>query len=109
AKAASGALDLVPHIEVQNLARALADIAELGFTRIGLDADASTTLETVPASARIALVLGGEGKGLRQLTQQYCDVLARLPIAAAIGSLNVSNAAVLGLYLARRALSSMEL
>ena len=104
AKAASGALDLVPHVEVQNLSRALTEIGELGFIRIGLDADATETLEAMPASDRIALVLGGEGKGLRQLTQQSCDVLARLPIDAAIGSLNVSNAAVLALYLARRLL-----
>jgi 23S rRNA (guanosine2251-2'-O)-methyltransferase len=109
AKAASGALDLIPHIEVQNLARALAEIGEAGFIRIGLDAEAETTLEAVPAAARVALVLGAEGKGLRQLTRQSCDLLARLPIASEIGSLNVSNAAVLGLYLARRALSEVEL
>jgi 23S rRNA (guanosine2251-2'-O)-methyltransferase len=106
AKAASGALDLVPHVEVANLARALAELGELGFTRIGLDADADATLEDAPAAGKIALVLGGEGKGLRQLTRQTCDVLARLPIDAAIGSLNVSNAAVLALYLARNLLQA---
>jgi 23S rRNA (guanosine2251-2'-O)-methyltransferase len=108
AKAASGALDLVPHVEVQNLARALAEIGELGFVRIGLDASADTPLETAPAQQRIALVLGAEGKGLRQLTRQSCDLLARLPIDTSIGSLNVSNAAVLALYLARRLLPTME-
>jgi 23S rRNA (guanosine2251-2'-O)-methyltransferase len=102
AKAASGALDLVPHVEVPNLARALAEIGELGFTRIGLDADAPATLEDAPPSPKIALVLGAEGKGLRQLTRDTCDALARLPIRSEIGSLNVSNAAVLALYLARR-------
>jgi 23S rRNA (guanosine2251-2'-O)-methyltransferase len=105
AKAASGALDLVPHIEVANLARALDEIGELGFTRVGLDVDAAVALETAPVGTRVALVFGAEGKGLRQLTRQRCDVLARLPISAGIGSLNVSNAAVLGLYIARRLLA----
>jgi 23S rRNA (guanosine2251-2'-O)-methyltransferase len=108
AKAASGALDLVPHVAVPNLARALAEIGERGFVRIGLDADAGETLEAVRPAAKIALVLGAEGKGLRQLTQDSCDVLARLPVSGALGSLNVSNAAVLALYLARRLLSPME-
>ncbi len=104
AKAASGALDLLAHVEVPNLARALTEIGEQGFTRIGLDAEATGTMEDVAPAGKVALVLGGEGKGLRQLTRQSCDVLARLPIDAAIGSLNVSNAAVLALYLARRLL-----
>jgi len=104
AKAASGALDLVPHIEVPNLARALDEIGELGFTRVGLDTDADMDLEQAPVGERVALVLGAEGKGLRHLTRQTCDVLARLPISAGIGSLNVSNAAVLGLYIAGRRL-----
>jgi 23S rRNA (guanosine2251-2'-O)-methyltransferase len=105
AKAASGALDLVPHIEVPNLARALTEIGELGFTRVGLDADAEATLEDVPVGDKVALVFGAEGKGLRQLTRQTCDVLARLPIENAVGSLNVSNAAVLALYVMRRRIS----
>jgi 23S rRNA (guanosine2251-2'-O)-methyltransferase len=104
AKAASGALDVVPHVEVQNLARALATIGELGFTRIGLEADAAPALDAQPGTGRIALVLGAEGKGLRQLTRQSCDALASLPVDATIGSLNVSNAAVLALYIARRLL-----
>jgi 23S rRNA (guanosine2251-2'-O)-methyltransferase len=108
AKAASGALDLIAHVEVGNLARALAEIGEHGFTRIGLDADAAATLEDLPAAPKIALVLGAEGKGLRQLTPQTCDALARLPVAGAVGSLNVSNAAVLALYLARRLLPGAE-
>jgi 23S rRNA (guanosine2251-2'-O)-methyltransferase len=109
AKAASGALDLIAHVEVANLARALDALGERGFTRIGLDADATATLEEASATTgRIALVLGAEGKGLRQLTRQTCDILARLPIATAVGSLNVSNAAVLALYLARRLLPPAE-
>jgi 23S rRNA (guanosine2251-2'-O)-methyltransferase len=102
AKAASGALDVVKLVEVQNLARALEEMKRLGFTRIGLDSEASAPLETAMSGERIAIVLGAEGKGLRRLTRDTCDSLARLSIPGAIASLNVSNAAVLALYLARR-------
>jgi 23S rRNA (guanosine2251-2'-O)-methyltransferase len=108
AKAASGALDLIAHVEVPNLHRALAEMGELGFTRIGLDADADVSLEDAPAATKVALVLGAEGKGLRHLTRETCDLLARLPVSSAVGSLNVSNAAVLGLYLARRLIAGGE-
>ncbi len=102
AKAASGALDAVPLITVQNLARALEEIGRLGFTRIGLDSEADSPIEEAMSGERIALVLGAEGKGLRRLTRDTCDRLARLTVPGAIASLNVSNAAVLALYLARR-------
>lgn len=105
AKAASGALDRLNVIEVQNLARALEQLGEFGFVRIGLDSDAEATLETAIAGERIALVLGAEGKGLRRLTRETCDVVARLPVPGPLASLNVSNAAVLALYLAHRHLS----
>jgi 23S rRNA (guanosine2251-2'-O)-methyltransferase len=108
AKAASGALDLVTHVEVPNLARALTEIGELGFTRVGLDADAATLMEDAPFGQKIALVLGAEGKGLRQLTREMCDVMVRLPISPGIGSLNVSNAAVLALYIGRRHLGASD-
>jgi 23S rRNA (guanosine2251-2'-O)-methyltransferase len=102
AKAASGAVDVLPLIEVQNLARALETLRELGFTRIGLDSEAEEPIDAAMEGTRIALVLGAEGKGLRKLTRETCDRLARLPTVGAIASLNVSNAAVLALYLARR-------
>jgi 23S rRNA (guanosine2251-2'-O)-methyltransferase len=105
AKSASGALDTVPVLTVQNLARALVELGELGFRRIGLDSDGETNLEAAVGGERIALVLGAEGKGLRQLTRTTCDVVARLDLPGAIRSLNVSNAAVLALYLAHRALA----
>jgi 23S rRNA (guanosine2251-2'-O)-methyltransferase len=105
AKAASGALDQIKWIEVQNLARALEEIGAMGFARIGLDSDADTPLEGAMTGPRIALVLGAEGKGLRRLTSETCDVVARLVIPGAIASLNVSNAAVLALYLAHRHLA----
>jgi 23S rRNA (guanosine2251-2'-O)-methyltransferase len=105
AKAASGALDQIKWVEVQNLARALEEIGAMGFTRIGLDSDAETPIEAAMSGARIALVLGAEGKGLRRLTRETCDVVARLSVPGAIASLNVSNAAALALYLAHRHLA----
>jgi 23S rRNA (guanosine2251-2'-O)-methyltransferase len=106
AKAASGALDAIQLIEVQNLARAMEEIGRLGFTRIGLDSEADSPIESAMAGDRIALVLGAEGKGLRRLTRDTCDRLARLSVPGSIASLNVSNAAVLALYLARRHLDT---
>jgi len=106
AKAASGALDTIRLIEVQNLARALDEIGRRGFTRIGLDSEAESPIENAMAGDRIALVLGAEGKGLRRLTRDTCDRLARLSVPGTIASLNVSNAAVLALYLARRHLDT---
>ncbi len=104
AKAASGALDGIALVEVQNLARALEEIGDMGFTRVGLDSEGEMPIEEAMTGTRIALVLGAEGKGLRRLTRDTCDHLARLSVPGTIASLNVSNAAVLALYLARRAL-----
>jgi 23S rRNA (guanosine2251-2'-O)-methyltransferase len=106
AKAASGALDQIAWIEVQNLARALEDIGKMGFLRVGLDSEGTTELEDAMGGERIALVLGAEGKGLRRLTRETCDAVARLSVPGAIASLNVSNAAALALYLASRHLRS---
>ena len=100
AKAASGALERVPWVRTVNLARALEDIAEAGFWRIGLTGDADTTLAEALGPPRVALVLGAEGPGLRHNTREHCDALARLPISEAIESLNVSNAAAVALYAA---------
>src|SRR3954447_7926686 len=100
AKAASGALERVPWARVVNLARALEEIGEAGFWRIGLAADAETELKDALGPSRVALVLGAEGPGLRPNTREHCDALARLPINDAIESLNVSNAAAVGLYAA---------
>ncbi|GAO40564.1 putative RNA methyltransferase [Sphingomonas changbaiensis NBRC 104936] len=98
ARAASGALEVVPWARVVNLARALEEMAEAGFWRIGLAGEAERTLQETLGSARIALVLGAEGEGLRHNTATHCDELARLPISSAIESLNVSNAAAIALY-----------
>lgn len=100
AKAASGALERVPWVRVVNLARALEEIAEAGFWRIGLAGDAKSDLKHALGPKRIALVLGAEGPGMRANTREHCDALARLPISDAMESLNVSNAAAVALYAA---------
>ena len=105
AKSASGALELVPLALVQNLARALAALKERGFLVVGLDGSAEQDLAALTLRRPLALVLGAEGKGLRQLTGETCDVLARLDLPGSIKSLNVSNAAALALYIATRATS----
>lgn len=101
AKSASGALDLVPIVQVRNLAEGLAELGERGVTRLGLAEEAEQTLEDVPLSNPLALVLGAEGRGLRQLTRERCDVLCRISTASALASLNVSNAAAIALHWAR--------
>ena len=100
AKAASGTLEAVPWVRTVNLARALGDIAEAGFWRIGLAGDAEMDLKEALGPKRVAIVLGAEGPGLRPNTREHCDALARLPISEAVESLNVSNAAAVALYAA---------
>jgi 23S rRNA (guanosine2251-2'-O)-methyltransferase len=100
AKSASGALETMPWVRVVNLARALDEIAEAGFWRIGLTGEAETVLGEALGPSRVALVLGAEGEGMRPNTEQHCDSLARLPISNRIESLNVSNAAAIALYAA---------
>jgi len=101
AKAASGALDIVPVILVGNLAQALTRLGEAGFLRVGLAEEGAEPLETTPLTLPLALVLGAEGKGLRQLTRESCDRLCRISTKGPLASLNVSNAAALALHMAR--------
>jgi 23S rRNA (guanosine2251-2'-O)-methyltransferase len=108
AKAASGALELVPIVTVPNLARALTTLNEIGFQTVGLDSEGSEDLGNVALREPLALVLGAEGKGLRRLTRETCSVVARLDMPGEIKSLNVSNAAVLSLYVGASRLGLMK-
>lgn len=107
AKSASGALELVPLVIVQNLARALNEMNERGFMTVGLDSQGSDNLGAVALREPLALVLGAEGKGLRQLTRETCKQVARLDLPGEVKSLNVSNAAVLALYIGASKLGLM--
>ncbi|MGH6975593.1 MAG: 23S rRNA (guanosine(2251)-2'-O)-methyltransferase RlmB, partial [Stellaceae bacterium] len=89
AKAASGALEDVPLLRVANLSRALEKLKTAGFWSLGLDEQAEQTIAALDLPARVALVLGAEGSGLRRLTREHCDFLARLPTRSAMASLNV--------------------
>ena len=107
AKSASGALELVPLVTVQNLARALTGLNDQGFMTVGLDSRGSEDLGAIALRQPLALVLGAEGKGLRQLTRETCSVVARLDMPGEIKSLNVSNATVLALYIGATRLGLM--
>lgn len=98
AKAASGALETVPLVRVTNLVRALDELKEAGFWAVGFDAAAETPLDQAQMAAKTALVLGAEGKGLRRLTRESCDLMLRIPMEQTGASLNVSNAAAIALY-----------
>jgi 23S rRNA (guanosine2251-2'-O)-methyltransferase len=100
AKAASGALEVVPVALVPNLAQALGALRDAGVTRIGLDGEGEHLIDGETFAPPAALVLGAEGKGLRRLTRELCDRLCRIGAASALASLNVSNAAAVALYAA---------
>lgn len=98
AKAASGALETIPLIRVTNIVRALVILKEAGYWCLGLDGKAETALNASRLSAKTSLILGAEGAGLRRLTRESCDELARIPMSANMASLNISNAAAISLY-----------
>jgi 23S rRNA (guanosine2251-2'-O)-methyltransferase len=97
-KAASGAAEHVPYVKVTNLARAIDELKGYGFMVVGLDSEADRALPDMGGARPLALVLGAEGKGLRHLTRNSCDGVARLALPGALVSLNVSNAAAVALY-----------
>lgn len=98
AKSASGALDIVPLVTVTNLAASLREIQEAGYWVAGLTGNASTSFADAKLGTRTCLVMGAEGKGMRRLTEESCDILVKLPISARMESLNVSNAAAIALF-----------
>jgi 23S rRNA (guanosine2251-2'-O)-methyltransferase len=102
AKAASGALDIVPYVEVVNITRALDRLAEHGFWRIALTGEGEQSLAQALPAGDVALVLGSEGAGIRRLVREHCETATSIPIAQAVESLNVSTAAAIALYEARR-------
>ena len=102
AKAASGALDTIPYVEVVNITRALEKLSELGFWRIALAGDADKSLAASIPEGDVALVMGSEGDGIRRLVRENCDAAASIPIEGVMESLNVSNAAAIALYELRR-------
>jgi 23S rRNA (guanosine2251-2'-O)-methyltransferase len=108
AKAASGALELVPLVMIPNLARGLEEMKAAGFLTVGLDSTGDSDMRALPLTAPLALVLGAEGKGLRQLTRATCHHMARLDLPGDIKSLNVSNAAALSLFIASSAIGAQR-
>jgi 23S rRNA (guanosine2251-2'-O)-methyltransferase len=101
-KIAVGALEVVPLLRVTNLVRALDELKKMGFWCIGFDEDGETSLPDYNFDEKTALIMGAEGPGLRRLTREACDVMLSLPTVPPIGSLNVSNAAAVALYEARK-------
>jgi 23S rRNA (guanosine2251-2'-O)-methyltransferase len=108
AKSASGGLEHVPLVLVQNLARAMTELKDRGFLLVGLAEEGEMDLADAPLRKPVALVIGAEGKGLRQLTRETCDLLARIDLPGAIKSLNVSNATALALQLVTRRLAEKQ-
>jgi len=106
AKSASGGLEHVPVALVPNLARALKEIGDMGYFRVGLDSEGAVPLSEIEASRPLALVLGAEDRGLRRLTRENCDVVARLDMPGPVKSLNVSNACAIALALIHLKLAS---
>lgn len=102
AKSAAGALEHIPLVRIQNVARTLEDLKQAGFWCFGLDERGVASPAETKLEGRIALVLGSEGDGLRPLVKTTCDALLRLPTATHFGTLNVSNAAAVCLYEWRR-------
>lgn len=98
AKSASGALDLVPYIEVVNIARCLKQLGEMGFWRVALSAEGEQTIEESAVAGDVAVVLGSEGAGIRRLVRERCDAAASIPLRRELDSLNVSAAAAIAFY-----------
>ncbi len=98
AKNASGTLEILPNICVTNLASTIKELKKQGFWIIGMEGSSPMSIKDAPDYDKVAVIMGAEGKGLRDLTQKQCDLLVHLPISSTVESLNVSNAAAIALY-----------
>lgn len=98
ARAAAGALETVPYVRVANLVQAMLALKSAGYWIIGFDADAKEPLHKMKLDGKLAILLGAEGKGMRRLTTEHCDMIAKIPMSDAMESLNVSNAAAIAMY-----------
>lgn len=98
AKAASGALEIVPMVHVTNISKTLDELKQAGYWVAGLDGSTKLSFREAKLSHKTAIVMGAEGKGLRRLVAEHCDVLVKLPMSSHMESLNVSNAAAIALY-----------
>lgn len=98
AKSASGALELVPIIRINNLSQALKQLKDMGFWCVGFAEEGSQTLKQIDLKGKIALILGAEGEGMRRLTKEQCDFTVHLETSPNFKTLNVSNAAAIALY-----------
>lgn len=97
-KASSGAIEKIPVFKVKNLVNTLNQLKKHNFWVVGLDSNTRSTIDKINFDKKLVLVLGSEGKGLRRLTQENCDLLVKLPMSDKIESLNVSNAAAVAMY-----------
>jgi 23S rRNA (guanosine2251-2'-O)-methyltransferase len=102
AKAAAGAVETLPCVKAVNISRALEALKDLGYHCAGLAGEGALPITAMPKNKPVAIVLGAEGAGLRQLVGETCDALYRIPIAREMESLNVSNAAAIALFEATR-------
>ncbi len=98
AKSAVGTLENMPICKVTNIARAIEKLQKAGFWSVGMDGYATKTLAELNPTGKIALIMGSEGKGMRKLVEENCDMIAKLPISKSVESLNVSNACAIALY-----------
>lgn len=97
-KAAAGTIENMPICRVTNLSRAIEQLQNAGFWVIGMDGKATETIDKINNAGKNAIIMGNEGKGMRRLVEENCDMLVKLPISSNVESLNVSTAAAIALY-----------
>ena len=98
AKASAGMIEILPVVRVTNLSRAIETLKDAGFWTVGMDGYATTTIDKLNKAGKTAIIMGSEGKGMRRLIEESCDMTVRLPISEKVESLNVATAAAIALY-----------